>query len=744
MAISEPLPYLAFDLDKVLTSTIEDRSTGLFKDWAITRYDVVGHSQGGVLLRMLCQNFPTATQGLGAPFATTRAIAPSNANRGRFRRVVTIGSPHNGSPLLHYASQLSLNKSNLIRKIPRKLGSLLQPKFDPYVGQIPFVNTSGSPDDRVKFNCVRTLIGQFAEPLSYEILGLPSTPPGGLFTRLQILLPQGSDGVVDFTSEGAGATFKTDYLGLDISHAPSFVFDVPESQSQTNSPEIAIEVKVLLDDTGAKFGSFTLPGPILFPSQSTVDDIAASLTVSDVKESLLGSSRAVRGGAASPQGSTTFSLSVTPAADDPPIDSVRWYAENRNVNGITDDGITTTPDPNDSTKVTVLVDDSVSGDVVVYASYISQKGSLVLGQPVLVLSRPPSPAPSGIDLGQSSFVLMVGDLMPVFLYAEYPGDLRIAQFVGVDETVTYQSSDSSVVEIDSSRDSLIAKAAGTATVTVTFHGFSTQAGVTVNPTTPPPPNLLNISTRMQVLNGDNVLIGGFIVTGSDSKKVILRGIGPSLSAAGISDSLQDPYLELHNQTGTIASNEDWKDTQQTEIVATGIPPTNDKEAAIVTTLAPGAYTVILRQNDGGTGVGLVEAYDLDETANSKLANISTRGFVDTGNNVMIGGFIAGGSLGGTGNILVRAIGPSLTSAGVTGALQDPILELHDSNGDLLDTNDNWKDTQSADIIATGIPPTDDRESAIVATLTGGAYTAIVRGVNDSTGVALVEAYQLDN
>jgi len=261
-------------------------------------------------------------------------------------------------------------------------------------------------------------------------------------------------------------------------------------------------------------------------------------------------------------------------------------------------------------------------------------------------------------------------------------------------------------------------------------------------TVPPAPNLLNISTRLQVLDGDNVLIGGFIITGSDTKKVLLRGLGPSLASAGVTGWLPDPYLELHDQTGTIATDEDWKDTQESEIEASGIAPADDKEAAIVATLSPGAYTVILRQTDGGTGIGLVEAYDLDQAANSTLANISTRGFVDTGDNVMIGGFISGSSLNGGGTILVRAIGPSLVSSGVPNTLQDPILELHDSNGAVLQTNDNWKDTQAAEIMATGLAPMDERESAILTTLAGNAYTAIVRGMGNTTGVALVEVYNL--
>ena len=253
--------------------------------------------------------------------------------------------------------------------------------------------------------------------------------------------------------------------------------------------------------------------------------------------------------------------------------------------------------------------------------------------------------------------------------------------------------------------------------------------------------LLNISTRLQVLTGDNVLIGGFILTGSDAKKVIVRGIGPSLTSFGVPGALQDPFLELHDINGAIiGTNDNWRDTQESEIEATGLAPTDDRESAIVMTLASDSnYTAILRGTNDTTGVGLVEVYDLDQAANSKLANISTRGFVDTGDNVMIGGFISGN---GVAKVIVRAIGPSLTSFGVPGALQDPTLELHDINGAIIATNDNWRDTQESEIEATGLAPTDDRESAIVATITPSNYTAIVRGNNDTTGVALVEVYNI--
>ena len=272
---------------------------------------------------------------------------------------------------------------------------------------------------------------------------------------------------------------------------------------------------------------------------------------------------------------------------------------------------------------------------------------------------------------------------------------------------------------------------------------------------PTTPTLLNISTRMRVLTGDQVLIGGFIITGTDPKKVIIRGMGPSLNGVGV--TLSDPTLELHQPDGTVITNDNWKindqtgQSQEADIRATTIPPTNDLESAIVTTLPPGNYTAILAGKNGGTGVGVVEVYDLAQGANSKLANISSRGFVDINDNVMIGGFIVGGgSGGGTAKVIVRAIGPSLSANGnpVPGRLADPTLELHDESGTTIATNDNWKindqtgQSQEADIRATTIPPTNDLESALVATLAPGNYTAIVRGKNNTTGIAVVEAYNL--
>ncbi len=255
---------------------------------------------------------------------------------------------------------------------------------------------------------------------------------------------------------------------------------------------------------------------------------------------------------------------------------------------------------------------------------------------------------------------------------------------------------------------------------------------------------LDVSSRSRVTTGDNVMIGGFIITGAAGKKVIVRGIGPSLTQSNVPDALADPILELHGPSGAlIATNDNWRDTQQTEIVNSQLAPTNDLESAIVQTLQPGAYTAILKGKSGASGVGLVEVYDLDAAAASKLANISARSFVQTTDNVLIGGFILGHN-NGAAKVIVRAIGPSLAQAGINNALADPTLELRDGNGALLMANDNWQDgpSQAAQVTAAGVPPTNALESAIATSLLPGPYTAIVAGKNGGTGIGLVEVYNI--
>lgn len=250
-----------------------------------------------------------------------------------------------------------------------------------------------------------------------------------------------------------------------------------------------------------------------------------------------------------------------------------------------------------------------------------------------------------------------------------------------------------------------------------------------------PVQLANISTRGSVQTGDNILIAGFFIRSDKPKKVIIRALGPSLN---FPTRLSDPYLELRDSDGgLLAKNDDWKNGQQQEVIATGIPPTRDVESAIVTTLPPGSYTAQVRGVDGDVGTSVVEVYDLDpfSAPSGRLVNISTRGFVD----LLIGGIVVRGDVAE--RVIIRAIGPDL---GVPGALQDPTLELRGSDGDLLARNDNWREQQEAEITATGLAPNDNRDSAIVAPLAPGNYTAIVRGKNGTFGVALVEFYDLKN
>jgi hypothetical protein len=294
----------------------------------------------------------------------------------------------------------------------------------------------------------------------------------------------------------------------------------------------------------------------------------------------------------------------------------------------------------------------------------------------------------------------------------------------------------------------------------TFNGEEDIYYVRIRPSAVAQTTLGNISTRSFVQTGEHVMIGGFIVQGTGPKRVIVRAIGPELTQFGIADALANPRLELHNRTGAlIASNDDWQTTilggvitgnQVSAIQNSGLAPTAASESAIIADLEPGNYTAIVHGVNNTTGVALVEVYDLNPGARSDLGNISTRSFVQTGEHVMIGGFIVQGS--GPKKVIIRAIGPELTQFGIADALANPRLELHNRTGALIASNDNWQTTilggiitsnQLSDIQNTGHAPTAASESAIIANLQPGNYTAIVRGVNNTAGVALVEVYSLN-
>ncbi len=273
----------------------------------------------------------------------------------------------------------------------------------------------------------------------------------------------------------------------------------------------------------------------------------------------------------------------------------------------------------------------------------------------------------------------------------------------------------------------------------TFASNTNAGGLAFEPSTG---QLTNISTRASVQTGSAITIAGFIVTGTDSKTVVLRGLGPTLMQFGVTGFLADPTLQLFDGGGQpLWFNDNWKDTQQAQIQSTGKAPPNDLESAILQILQPGKYTAALSGKNGTTGVGLVEVYDISPGVHSELTNVSTRGFVGTGQNVMIGGFITSGGNGST-EVVVRGLGPTLTQFGVANALADPVVTLVNSMGNVIATNDNWKNTQQAAIQATGLAPPNDLESAILATVATGNYTAILQGNNGGTGIGLVEVYNI--
>jgi cyclophilin family peptidyl-prolyl cis-trans isomerase len=354
-----------------------------------------------------------------------------------------------------------------------------------------------------------------------------------------------------------------------------------------------------------------------------------------------------------------------------------------------------------------------------------------------------------VNAGGSPF-----DQLPVRNYTS-PNPILYANVVAVPAieyiatlSFTASSSDTAVADaaISSSRLLVSGKQNGTATITVTatdFDGGTVSQQFTVN-VVAAPGRLVQLSTRMQVGTGDNALIGGFIMQGAASKRLAIRGIGPS---SGLNGALTDPVLELHDSAGVIATNDNWGDAaNKQEIIDAGVAPSSPNESVILTTVPSStnnaSYTAVVRGANNGAGLGLVEVYDLDSGPGSTLLNISTRGQVGADPNALIAGFFVGGT--DSKQVLVRAIGPSLTAFGVPGALADPTLELHDGQGALIVSNDDWmvNNPQKTQIQNSGLAPTNAKESAVLQTLSAGAYTAVVRGANGGTGVGSVEVYQL--
>ncbi|MFL6536871.1 MAG: peptidylprolyl isomerase, partial [Chthoniobacterales bacterium] len=347
------------------------------------------------------------------------------------------------------------------------------------------------------------------------------------------------------------------------------------------------------------------------------------------------------------------------------------------------------------------------------------------------------------------------DDLPVRNYSS--GNVKPANLITTEITqispmiYTATSSNDNVATATGSGFDLLVKgvSVGTATINVTATDLdgasvSQSFNVTVNAA---PARLTNISSRALCSTGDNVLIGGFIVAGGSSKTVIMRALGPSLAQFNVQNTIADPGVSLHDTQSTLASNDNWASGANAELITDlGRKPDADSEAALFATVPSGAtdtsYTAIMQNNAGTLGVGIMEIYDLDSGPGSVLRNLSSRGVVGTGDNIMIGGFIIGGD--GTRRIVVRAVGPTLAQFGVPDSLPNPTLDLFDGNGNKMTSNDDWQtNPDAAEIQGYGKNPSDPREAAIIATLPAGSYTALLRGTGDKpTGNALLELFDV--
>ncbi|MGH7939328.1 MAG: hypothetical protein ACRD5Z_09840 [Bryobacteraceae bacterium] len=347
-------------------------------------------------------------------------------------------------------------------------------------------------------------------------------------------------------------------------------------------------------------------------------------------------------------------------------------------------------------------------------------------------------APSGVAVTGSFAVAAQGNLMPGL--HRYQGRMMAREFP------TNQNGDFTATVTLHFGSATAQPSAGTAELNIQQIDFELDTAAATLET---PSRAQNLSTRGKVGRADDVLIGGFIITGTTDKQIVLRAIGPSLMPPVVTDPLLNPVLELYDSTGAlIDKNDNWKQNNAANravLVDSNLAPTEDAESALVEMLAPGKYTAVVRGVGGGSGVALVETYDLDITAGaSLLANLSTRGNVGTGDNVMIGGLIIGAGGGGFTSVIIRGLGPSLMDAGITNALADPALELHDGNGDVIDSNDNWMDDRNMQTISNHhLAPTNANEAALYEILPAGQYTAILSGAGGSTGIGLVETYDVE-
>ena len=466
------LDYLVQVLDSVLTNVVEDPNSGPGKDWAFTRYDVVCHSQGGVLTRMLCTKIPS--------FGTQPFIGQANMYRGRFRRIITIGSPHNGSLLLHYLLQLRNSFSAWYRTLPYILGEILQDKFDPFGQQIAEINNLAySIDERAKFRLIQCTIDSgnapgLLSPVVFHLVGL-SDPilvlnPGPSFaSRGQFVLPSGSDGVVDFDSQGAGNSGPGSIISYldnyNIVHADSFplLFGVLPGHSETTYAPVADEVVSLLNGPTNEFGQFKVPPILPHDLQVSIDSVVPTIESANIIALIAG----------------TFDLSyhfqLSPLPSKPAQGAISWFTEAFTTNGVSTDGITLIVNTNDSGAVTVTVADGVIGDVVLYASYSSTNNTLIVAQPRLVTSRPGGTVMNSIYMAPSSTTLSIGDSVSPDMWATYTNGLQRQLYIPIGQ-IAYTSSNTNIASVDSA-GTITLKSFGDATVTASYNGFTASIAI---------------------------------------------------------------------------------------------------------------------------------------------------------------------------------------------------------------------------------------------------------------------------
>jgi hypothetical protein len=459
-----PFNKLTLWLDAALTLGFE---APLHANWAFTRYDVVGQSQGGVLLRMLCQ---TNSSGRGE-FSNNGdpIVSPENSFRGRFRRVITIGSPHNGSLIARYIWQLGLVPGWQDQTVFQLLAEHTPMKFDPFLFQIHNINETDHPaDSRIRFNCIETTIeaGHYPDsshnPLCYRILGLADPYQG--VTRGKILLPHGSDGVVDLDSQGGGAgTAVAPIAGLNIAHADIdnwyerliYLFGVPPGHSQTTYYEVANEITNLLSEPPSSFGPFNLP--ILLTDPSPYD----ALVPRNVSQ---------RNMITAAVANLSYTLQLP--ADVPTGGTVAWFAQVFGTNGLSLAGVALEVSTNNPGQVTVSVDNDIQGQVVLYASYGSTNGDLVIATPIVVLSNPPAVTLSGIQLNPSAANMSVGDILQIAVWGNYTTGWSSLLYIPAGGA-QYFSSNTNVASVDAN-GMITMNSPGIATITASYQGFTSQ------------------------------------------------------------------------------------------------------------------------------------------------------------------------------------------------------------------------------------------------------------------------------